>query len=95
MDECKPLGGGAHQQPLCGARSGQRSGRAVHVDPVKPKLKAPCTNLLKLEQEKLLLKLPFNYNLRHYNLATAHSKRTGEVKRRMAGAYTRSHFRST
>ena len=31
-----------------------RHGRAVHVDPMKPKLKAPGTKLLKLEHDPLL-----------------------------------------
>jgi hypothetical protein len=44
-------------------------GRAVHVDPMKPKLKAPGTKLWKLEHEKLLLRFAFNYNWRHYTTA--------------------------
>ena len=38
----------------------------MHVDPVKPKLKAPGTKLLKLAHEKLLSKFASNVNLHHY-----------------------------
>jgi hypothetical protein len=45
------------------------NGRAVQVGPMKPKLKPPGTNRLKLKSEQLLsisLQLAFKFNLRHY-----------------------------
>jgi len=41
-------------------------GKAVQVDPIKSKLKAPRTNLLKLKYDKLLSKFGFSFNLRRY-----------------------------
>ena len=41
-------------------------GKAVQVDPIKSKLKAPRTNLLKLKYDKLLSKFGFIFNLRRY-----------------------------
>jgi hypothetical protein len=41
-------------------------GRAVQVDPMKPKLKAPGTKSLKLKCDILLLTSAFNFNLRRY-----------------------------
>jgi hypothetical protein len=38
----------------------------VQVDPLKPKLKAPETKLLKLKCGKLLSSFGFNFNLRRY-----------------------------
>jgi len=43
-------------------------GRAVQVDPIKPTLKAPGSERLKLEHEKLLFNFAFNFNLRRYSL---------------------------
>jgi hypothetical protein len=45
----------------------QQLGRAVHVEPVKPMLKAPGTERLKLRSDELLSNLAFKFNLRHYN----------------------------
>ena len=45
-------------------------GRAVQVDPIKHKLKAPGTNLLTLEYDDLLSTLAFTFNLRHHTSAT-------------------------
>jgi len=41
-------------------------GRAVQVDPIKPKLKPPGTKLLKLKIDILLLTSAFKFNLRRY-----------------------------
>jgi len=38
----------------------------VQVDPIKPKLKAPGTNLLKLIHDVPLSTFGFNFNLRRY-----------------------------
>ena len=38
----------------------------MQVDPIKPTLKAPGTNRLKLKYEKLLSNIAFNFNLRRY-----------------------------
>jgi len=46
-------------------------GRAVQVDPIKPKLKPPGTKLLKPEYDGLLSKFGFNFNLRRYTQASA------------------------
>jgi hypothetical protein len=40
---------------------------AVQVDPIKPMLKAPGTERLKLEYHESLSKFAFNFNLRRYN----------------------------
>jgi hypothetical protein len=39
----------------------------VHVDPIKPTLKAPDTKRLKLEYDGLLSNIAFNFNLHRYN----------------------------
>jgi hypothetical protein len=39
----------------------------VQVDPIKPTLKAPGTERLKLEQDGLLSNFGFKFNLRHYS----------------------------
>ena len=44
-------------------------GKAVPVDPIKPKLKPPGIKLLKLEYDGLLSKLGFKFNLRGYIVA--------------------------
>ena len=38
----------------------------MHVDPIKPMLKAPRTNLLKLKYDALVSSFAFNSNLRRY-----------------------------
>ena len=42
-------------------------GEAVQVQPMKSKLKAPGTKLLKLKYDNLLSNFAFNFNLRRYN----------------------------
>jgi len=44
---------------------------AVQVDPIKPTLKAPGSERLKVEQEKLLSNFAFKFNLRLYTQASA------------------------
>ena len=44
-------------------------GRAVQVDPNKPKLKAPGYKRLKLKLDKLLSSFAFNFNLRRHSVA--------------------------
>ena len=39
----------------------------MQVDPIEPTLIAPGTEHLKLEHDKLLPKIAFNFNLRRYN----------------------------
>jgi hypothetical protein len=57
---------------LRGQDGGHRShhlaaqGKAVQVDPIKPNLKAPGTNRLRLNYEKLLPSFAFNLSLRRY-----------------------------
>ena len=43
----------------------------MQVDPVKPALKAPGTQRLKLNYDYLLTSFAFNFNLRRYNKAGA------------------------
>jgi hypothetical protein len=70
---CTALGAG-HYGVHCVDRSG-----AVHVDPIKPSLKAPGTNRLKLEFEVLLLNFGSKFSLRRH---TAVGR--GELGRLMA-----------
>jgi hypothetical protein len=42
-------------------------GEAVQVDPIRPKLKAPGTKLLKLGYDELLSSFAFKFNLRLYS----------------------------
>jgi hypothetical protein len=42
---------------------------AVQVDPIKPTLKAPGTEHLKLKCDELLSGFAFNFNLRRYGTA--------------------------
>ena len=46
-------------------------GRAVQVDPIKPKLKPPGTKRLKLRIKILLSTSAFKFNLRRYSLGLA------------------------
>jgi hypothetical protein len=59
MDEWKPLSCGA---TMCAVSRG----RAVQVDPMKPKFKPPGTKRLKLECDILLSASAFKFNLRRY-----------------------------
>ena len=48
-------------------------GRAVQVDPTKPKLKPPRTKHLKLKCDTLLQTSAFKFNLRRYHMVSHHS----------------------
>ena len=68
MDGCKPLTrGSSTSTPTTGSTSATR-GRAVQVDPMKPKLKPPGTKRLKLEYDGLLSNFGFKFNLRRYTV---------------------------
>jgi len=73
VDKCKPLPGGAHRgsQGQLGRR--RLHGRAVQVDPIKPKLTAPGCIRLKLKCDDPLSKFAFNFKLRRYNLSIQNS----------------------
>jgi hypothetical protein len=45
----------------------------VQVDPIKPTSKAPLSERLKLEHEKLLSSFAFNFNLRRYTVAVGNA----------------------
>jgi hypothetical protein len=51
-------------------------GRTVLVDPIKPTLKPPGTELLKLSYDMPFSKFAFNFNLRRYSLDTDLRRRT-------------------
>jgi len=73
-------------------------GRAVQVDPVKPTLKAPGTNLLTLKCDEPLSSFAFKFNLRRYTMADhviSPSRYLLGWMARQAGAYTRPLFGST
>ena len=63
-----------------------RHGRAVQVDPVKPKLKPPGTKRLKLKGDVLFSSVAFKYDLRRYATEEAAAQ---------AGTSTRPLLRST
>ncbi len=72
-------------------------GRAVQVDPLKYKLKAPGAKRLKLTCDIVLSTSAFKFNLRRYIVDDAFpiAEELGDILELLAGAYTRSHFRST
>ena len=45
-----------------------RRGRAVQIDPIKPKFKAPGTKRSKLKSDELLSNFAFKTNLRRYDV---------------------------
>jgi len=45
-------------------------GRAVHVQPMKPVLKAPGSMLLRLKYDGLLSNFAFKFNLRRYSVVS-------------------------
>jgi hypothetical protein len=75
VDECKPLEfGDRNSAPTCGdASTGSFTllGRAVQVDPMKPKLKPPGTERLKLKCVILLSTSAFKFDLRRYSSGAA------------------------
>jgi hypothetical protein len=67
MDECKPLAlGTTEERERLREEAGYLLGRAVQVDPIKPKLKAPGTGRLKLKNDKVLSNFAFKFNMRRY-----------------------------
>ena len=60
----------------------QRNGRAVQVDPVKPKWKPPGTKRLKLKCDILLSNFAFKFNLRRYTMARTSTSVTTVAARR-------------
>ena len=61
--ECEALQHGSRR-----GRPGRDHGRAVQVDPIKPKLKPPGTKRLKLKSDDSLSSFGFNFNLRRYTM---------------------------
>ena len=56
MDECKPLAFGPHSPEVATAvrMLDATLGKAMHIDPMKPMLKAPGTERLKLKCDILV-----------------------------------------
>ena len=69
-------------------------GRAVHVDPIKPTLKAPGIERLKLIRDDSLSNLAFKFNFRCYT-AVECDETACDAAGLQAGAHTRSHFSSS
>jgi hypothetical protein len=55
--------------PKLFVKQDKQLGEAVHVDPIKPTLKAPGAQRLKLQDYEVVSSFAFNYNLRRYKLA--------------------------
>jgi len=66
----------------------------VHVDPIKPTLRAPGIKRLNLKCDKLRSTFAFKFNLRRYN-EEGQDVFTYNVQERTAGAYTRPLLSST
>jgi len=62
----KPLPGGAVAALFLNMRAGNGEGKAVQVEPVKSKLKAPGTERFILKYDNLLSRRDFRVNLRCY-----------------------------
>ena len=62
----RKCGGGGGS--AAGAQARRPHGRAVQVDPIKPKLKAPGTKRLKLKRDEPLSNFAFKINLRRYTM---------------------------
>jgi len=77
VDECKPLAFGQFGRRRTGVGREER-GRAVQVDPIKPTLKAPGTERLKLKYEELLSHFGFKFTC----AATARSAPPRSARRR-------------
>ena len=108
VSECEPLGVGGQASRPGGAgrhaRAGPGPGRAVQLDPIKPKLKPPGTERLKLEYNGPHSIFVFKINLHHYNLggavlgllspgagAAAGRRRATELTRRVTNAAALRH----
>ena len=72
MDECKPLALGQGRRG-----SGRGRGKAVQVDPIKPKLQPFRTKRLNLNYDKLFSNFGFKSNLRRYTRAGAGGSEAG------------------
>ena len=70
----------AHYQKGGGHRHGAHPGRQLQVDPIKPVLKPPRTQRLKLKYGKLLLSFAFKSNLRRYILGSGIGNGTADDK---------------
>jgi len=68
----RPYAGGEHQSEDR-ERSGGGGGRAVQVDPMKPMVKPPGTERLKLKCDILLSTSAFKSNLRRYRAGSGES----------------------
>jgi len=100
VDECKPLVVGYLHGVVVAAEEAMLThhfGKAVHVDPMKPKLKPPGTKRLKLKCHILLSKFAFKFNLGCYTSVTRTSRTPPRSRAggSWAGAYTRPLFSST
>jgi hypothetical protein len=91
---------GAHHGPGGGSRRAR--GRAVQVDPIKPTLKAPGTEHVKLKCDILLSTFGSNINLRRYTVVVTEGVLASSVSNAVvagyaaqARAYTRPLFGST
>ena len=90
VKECKPLLDGeevAHAAQARRCRHGARRlvlhlGEAVQVESMKPKLKPPGTQRLKLKWETLLSKYAFKFNLRRYIWGAQQQVEQGETRTR-------------
>jgi hypothetical protein len=58
----------------------------VQVEPIKPTLKAPGTNRLKLKSDEALSSFAFNFNLRRYSVDVPNF--ANGAKHRVMVAYT-------
>ena len=72
----------------------------MQVDPIKPMLRSPGTQRLKLTFENLLLSFAFKFKLRRYITVFGHAVFLNAVAMQLvtaceAGAYTRPLFSST
>ena len=78
---------------VASARAGP--GKAVQVDPIKPTLKAPGTQRLKLKYDNPLSSFAFKFNLRRYTQAPEHPRAhsaTPSASSRQGSAETACHF---
>jgi hypothetical protein len=98
VNECKPLPAGDRRLILLDRTRALRQGQAVQLDRIKPKLKPPETQRLKLKYVKLLSDFAFKFNLRRYTKLPPYLYvifLTILLVDRAAGAYTRPLLSST
>ena len=65
--------------------AGHRPGRALQIDPIKPKFKPLGTKHLKLKRDMLLSTSTFNFNFRRYNMGTGRTTYLNTQKARCHG----------